>query len=377
MFFILNFLAATQDIVVDGWALTMLKKQNLNYAAVCNGAGQAFGIFLGNVLPIVLVSEKFWNKYWRTNPLPYGVITLQEFFYFWGTMYIIITTLLAIFQSEKYMYNPDDVNLGIIKTYRLLFNILKLRNIKKLAIILLTIKISFSSVDAAFKLKLIGGGVTKDQIAAIETFIVPFRIGLPFVITRFTSREKPLIHYFNTVPYRLLVGVFFTIIIYFTPYFLVQTGLLLIVYKVVLVLMYILLELVICIMMLMAMSFYASISDPKIGGTNMTLLATIGNIGMVWSKSGALWLIDILTFKQCSNIHSNSCSTEYDRHVCDNSKGTCQVTIDGFYIETFLCTIYGLIWYCIFKKSINDLQSKNVKEWHVKTKELRKKIELL
>lgn len=26
MFFILNFLAATQDIIVDGWALTMLKK---------------------------------------------------------------------------------------------------------------------------------------------------------------------------------------------------------------------------------------------------------------------------------------------------------------------------------------------------------------
>lgn len=26
MFFVLNFLAATQDIIVDGWALTMLKK---------------------------------------------------------------------------------------------------------------------------------------------------------------------------------------------------------------------------------------------------------------------------------------------------------------------------------------------------------------
>jgi len=26
MFFTLNFLAATQDIVVDGWALTMLKR---------------------------------------------------------------------------------------------------------------------------------------------------------------------------------------------------------------------------------------------------------------------------------------------------------------------------------------------------------------
>lgn len=26
MFFVANFLAATQDIVVDGWALTMLRK---------------------------------------------------------------------------------------------------------------------------------------------------------------------------------------------------------------------------------------------------------------------------------------------------------------------------------------------------------------
>jgi len=26
MFFLLNFLAATQDVVVDGWALTMLKR---------------------------------------------------------------------------------------------------------------------------------------------------------------------------------------------------------------------------------------------------------------------------------------------------------------------------------------------------------------
>lgn len=68
-------------------------------------------------------------------------------------------------------------------------------------------------------------------------------------------------------------------------------------------------------MMLMGMSFYASISDPKIGGTNMTLLSTIGNIGMVWSKSGALWLIEVLTFKQCSNNYDNSCSSKKDQDV--------------------------------------------------------------
>jgi PAT family acetyl-CoA transporter-like MFS transporter 1 len=31
MFFFLNFLAATQDIAVDGWALTMLKPHNVGH----------------------------------------------------------------------------------------------------------------------------------------------------------------------------------------------------------------------------------------------------------------------------------------------------------------------------------------------------------
>lgn len=57
----------------------------------------------------------------------------------------------------------------------------------------------------------------------------------------------------------------------------------------------------VCIMTLTSISFYASISDPKIGGTNMTLLTTISNLGNAFSKTGALWLIELLTFKRCSN----------------------------------------------------------------------------
>lgn len=65
-------------------------------------------------------------------------------------------------------------------------------------------------------------------------------------------------------------------------------------------------------MMLSSMAFYASISDPKIGGTNMTLLTTISNLGAVASKTGALWLLEFLTYKRCSNDHANLClSTGY------------------------------------------------------------------
>ena len=47
-FLFLYFLMATQDIVVDGWALTMLSRENVGYASVCNSIGQSFGYFLAN-----------------------------------------------------------------------------------------------------------------------------------------------------------------------------------------------------------------------------------------------------------------------------------------------------------------------------------------
>lgn len=57
-------------------------------------------------------------------------------------MFIIVTTLIAIFKSEKKNVTESDVDLGIFKTYKLLFSIMKLPNIKMLAIILLTVKVS-------------------------------------------------------------------------------------------------------------------------------------------------------------------------------------------------------------------------------------------
>ena len=50
LYFILNFLAATQDVAVDGWALTMLKPSNVGYAATCNSVGQQIGWLMGFVV---------------------------------------------------------------------------------------------------------------------------------------------------------------------------------------------------------------------------------------------------------------------------------------------------------------------------------------
>ena len=57
-----NFLAATQDIAVDGWALTMLQRRNVGYASTCNTVGQTAGFFLGNVVFLALESADFCNR---------------------------------------------------------------------------------------------------------------------------------------------------------------------------------------------------------------------------------------------------------------------------------------------------------------------------
>ena len=47
------------------------------------------------------------------------------------------------------------------------------------------------------------------------------------------------------------------------------------------------------------MAFFARISDPAVGGTYMTLLNTLTNLGGNWPATLALWAVDHLTWKRC------------------------------------------------------------------------------
>lgn len=71
----------------------------------------------------------------------------------------------------------------------------------------------------------------------------------------------------------------------------------------------------IIIMIITLLEFFASICDSRIGGTNMTLLATVVNLGSTGSKTGSLWLLDFLTFKQCSVDHNTLCSYNNGTYV--------------------------------------------------------------
>lgn len=67
----------SQDIAVDGWALTMLSRENVGYASTCNSVGQTAGYFMGNMLFLALESADFCNKYLRVEPRDTGIVTLS------------------------------------------------------------------------------------------------------------------------------------------------------------------------------------------------------------------------------------------------------------------------------------------------------------
>lgn len=144
LFFSLNFLAATQDIAVDGWALTMLNKRNVGHASTCNSVGQTAGFFLGNILFMALESASFCNMYLRHEPSDKGIVTLAGFLHFWGWIFLITTTLVAMIKKELQHVDSEHETApekDIKTAYKSLRDILKLRSVQGLVLVLLTCKV--------------------------------------------------------------------------------------------------------------------------------------------------------------------------------------------------------------------------------------------
>ena len=202
VFLFLNFLAATQDIAVDGWALTMLKPSNVGYASTCNTVGQTAGYFLGNILFLALESKDFANNYLRSVPQDTGIVDLPQFFYFWGLVFTVATTLVAIFKHETKGHSVEEDSMTLKETYDKLIGMTKMPAIREFALVLLTCKIGFAVTDSATGLKLIEAGVHKENLALMAIPLVPLQIILPWIISRYTNGPRPLDVFIKAYPYR-------------------------------------------------------------------------------------------------------------------------------------------------------------------------------
>lgn len=368
LFFSLNFLVATQDIAVDGWAITMLHRRNVNYASTCNSAGQMAGYFLGYVIFIALESAEFCNKYIRSEPKTEGIVSLTGFFYFWGVVYIIVTLAIAFFKKESGEEMPPTSPFrAIVDSYKQLFQILKLPSILRLTIFSLTAKIGFAACDGVTTLKLTESGVPKEKLAILAVPLVPLQVILPIIVTGISSRSRHLELYLKVYPFRLGFNIITALIVSMTHLILVDNEIPGYFYVILLIVLCFQ-QVTVTTMFVQAMAFYAHIADPSVGGTYMTLLNTVNNLGGTWTTTTALALIDTFTFKSCTNETLGSdCSTSTLTKDCEDSGGACNTLVDGYYLETIILTIFGFIWFKYWgQKVVRHLQLRPLESWKVR-----------
>lgn len=246
-FFVLYFLMATQDIAVDGWALTMLSRKNRGRGPVCNSIGQNLGYFLAFVGFLALNDPDSSETLWRpllglkSNP-DKGLVSLGGFIRFMGFVMIALTTFVAIFKKEdgtrsnssnksatsalqtsdngkgkgkdrsrigamkKVLqtkqstmaiqdFNNDDDDddeaeldaseIGLQETYHRLWAVCKLPAVRWLFVILLTNRFPTALSDKVKFLKAVEFGMSKQTTALLApTIILPLGITVPIVAAK-------------------------------------------------------------------------------------------------------------------------------------------------------------------------------------------------
>lgn len=339
-FIFLYFLMATQDIAVDGWALTMLSRDNVGYASICNAIGQSFGFFIANQ-GFTALSDPIWCRRFL-GLRNASVISLAGFMRVGGWIFIITTIAVWFGKIEKASDSEDEPE-SLVETYKQVVSIFKLKSIQLLCLILFTCKVAFSPADSVAGFKLQDYGMPKADIATISPLLLMVGLVLPAFISKFVS-TRPLDVF--------LIGVYLKLATSVLTWFVVQSAkpvyrdpkvLPGIVFFGPLVITMVLHEVAGNLMFISCMSFFSKISDPTIGGTYMTLLNTLSNLGAKWPTSMALWLLP--------KVHRPSWQ------------------LDGFTIETGACFLIGVLWISYFRSVTIKLQNLPHSDWMVTGKD--------
>lgn len=263
--FFLVLMCATQDIAVDGWALTLLTPGNVSYASTAQTVGLTAGQFLSYTVFLAFNSADFANKYFRAVPIDEGLMSLGGYLKFWGWAYIAVTAGLALLKREERAHNED----GIWDVYKIMWGVLKLKNIQTIIVVHLIAKIGFQANDGVTNLKLLDKGFGKDNMALTVLIDFPFEIGLGYYAGKWSQEYSPMRVWCWAFIGRLVAAVFaqFTVAIF--PANGVETW-----YLLTVIFEHVFSTFMNTVMFVAVSAFHARISDPTIGGTYMTLLAT-------------------------------------------------------------------------------------------------------
>ncbi|KFG58351.1 putative Acetyl-coenzyme A transporter, partial [Toxoplasma gondii RUB] len=113
------------------------------------------------------------------------------------------------------------------------------------------------------------------------------------------------------------------------------------------------------LMFVSQMAFFAQVSDPRIGGTYMTFLNTVTNLGVKWPHTLSLLLMDVVGVQDCSD------ASDATSEVMGGAAPACRVVLDAYFVQVAACFLAGVLWLALCWRRVEALQQVPLAEWRV------------
>lgn len=239
----------------------------------------------------------------------FNCIIFQGFLHFWGVVILIATIAIAIFKHERREEESKELH-GVVATYKLIWNILQKRSVQIVALLQLTIYSCFSAYDAVGYFKFLDTGVSNEKMIPLSSVAgMCVRLLVPFFIVKYTSKLKSLDVLPKVAQFRSMLCLTGALIVWVTPKLIPADG----IAPNYVYLMFLMNDAPVLFcessMRTASYAFFLAKSDPLVAGTYVTLLNTFDNLGGMWPVPTALWLVEKITWRDCSlgtpSIHLN------------------------------------------------------------------------
>ena len=360
IFFVMVLFAATQDIAVDGWALTLLSQENLSYASSAQTVGLNSGYFLSFTVFLAFNSVDFSNKYFRSQPLDYPLVSLSGYLRFWAFGFVAVTLWLLFFKKEDEEAD-DQSDMQVKKVYSIMWRICQLKHVQTFILIHLVAKIGFQANEAVTGLKLVEKGFGKEDLALAVLIDFPFQLVFGYLAARWSKGENALRPWIIAFFFRLGFAVVSMAIVKGMPAPPIGTG-----YFFLVIASTVLSSFSSTVQFVGISAFHTQIADPLIGGTYMTLLNTVSNLGGTWPRYFVLKAVDYFTVSSCQppesatllkdaniaklwaaasikGIGGSECTSDLGKAACAAAGGVCHLERDGYYWTSTACVLIGTV----------------------------------
>eukprot|EP00884_Botryococcus_braunii_P021945 jgi/Botrbrau1/8434/Bobra.0237s0053.1 len=273
----------------------------------------------------------------------------------------------------------EEEEVGLKEAYLQLWRVICLPAVQQLAVVLFTYRLFMLPAESAAAFKLLEKGVAKDALAGLVLLQFPCELLSAVVAGRWAAAGSPAKAPPHGFRIRLLMSVLTTTLVLYFPegasslrahplefLLLGASGLVT--------------SFASTLMFTALGSFFNRISDPSMGGSYLTLLNTIANIGYTMPKLIIFWLMDTLTTRECralggaedASLAGLRCPASRGAaktgNPCTDAGGACTVTRDGFYLLAYVAAAVGFLSIHIYARVFPRLEALPLTAWRSKSR---------